>query len=101
MIVGALSNAADVRTAYFNLVATQAAVEAARAAVRTMDEAQRVTARYAAEETVLRAEALEVDARLAKSLYELSVAENGLTTQREHLNEWGCITFDYPNRLLR
>jgi outer membrane protein TolC len=79
--------AADVRTAYFNLVATQAAVEAARAAVRTMDEAQRVTARYAAEETVLRAEALEVDARLAKSLYELSVAENGLTTQREHLNE--------------
>lgn len=79
--------AADVRTAYFNLVATQAAVEAAQAAVRTMDEAQRVTARYAAEETVLRAEALEVDARLAKSLYELSVAENGLTTQREHLNE--------------
>ena len=79
--------AADVRTAYFNLVATQAAVDAAREAVRTMEEAQRVTARYAAEETVLRAEALEVDARLAKSLYELSVAENGLTTQREHLNE--------------
>jgi outer membrane protein TolC len=79
--------AADVRTAYFNLVATQSAVVAAREAVKTMDEAQRVTARYAAEETVLRAEALEVDARLAKSRYELSVAENGLNTQREHLNE--------------
>jgi outer membrane protein TolC len=79
--------AADVRTAYFNLVATQAAVDAAREAVRTMEEAQRVTLRYVAEQTVLRAEALEVDARLAKSLYELSVADNGLATQREHLNE--------------
>ena len=39
------------------------------------------------QQTVLRAEALEVDARLARSLYELSVAENGLATQREHLNE--------------
>jgi outer membrane protein len=79
--------AAEVRTAYFNLVATQAAVDAARQTVRTLQEAQRVTVRYVAAETVLRAEALEVDARLAKSFYELSVAENGLTTQREHLNE--------------
>ena len=30
---------------------------------------------------------LEVDARLAKGRYELSVAENGLATQREHLNQ--------------
>jgi outer membrane protein TolC len=79
--------AADVRAAYFNLVASQVAVDAAREAVTTLEEAQRVTARYAAEETVLRAEALEVDARLAKSLYDLSVAENGLSTQREHFNE--------------
>ena len=79
--------AADVRAAYFTVVAGQAAVDAAREAVRTLVEAQRVTARYVKEETVLRAEALDVDARLAKSLYDLSVAENGLSTQREHLNE--------------
>jgi len=36
---------------------------------------------------VLRADALEVDARLDKARYELSVTENGLVTQREHLNE--------------
>jgi outer membrane protein TolC len=30
---------------------------------------------------------LEVDARLAKSRYELSVVENALATQREHLNQ--------------
>jgi outer membrane protein TolC len=79
--------AADVRTAYFNLVATQAAVDAARQAVRTMAEAQRVTAEYRVQQTVLRADALEVDARLEKSRYELAVAENGLATEREHLNQ--------------
>ena len=79
--------AADVRTAYFNLVASQAAVDAARQSVRTLEEARRVTAQYRVQETVLRADALEVDARLAKSRYELSVAENGLATQREHLNQ--------------
>jgi outer membrane protein TolC len=40
-----------------------------------------------AEKTVLRADALDVDARLAKSRYELSVSENGLATQREALNQ--------------
>jgi outer membrane protein len=79
--------AAEVRTAYFGLVATQAGVDAAREAVKTMEEAQRVTLHYVSQQTVLRGDALDVDARLAKSRYELSVAENGLATQREHLNQ--------------
>lgn len=79
--------AAEVRTAYFELVATQTGVDAAREAVKTLEEAQRVTLRYISEQTVLRGDTLEVDARLAKSRYELSVAENGLATQREHLNQ--------------
>ncbi len=79
--------AAEVRSAYFELVATQAAVDAAREGVRTLEEAQRVTLRYIAEKTVLKGDALEVDARLAKAQYDLSVAENGLTTQHEHLNQ--------------
>ena len=79
--------AAEVRDAYFNLVAIQASVEAAREAVKTLEEAQRVTVRYLAEKTVLRADALDVDARLAKSRYELSVSENGVATQREALNQ--------------
>jgi outer membrane protein TolC len=79
--------AAEVRTAYFELVATQTGVDAAREAVKTLEEAQRVTLRYISEQTVLRGDALEVDARLAKSRYEFSVAENGLATQREHLNQ--------------
>jgi outer membrane protein TolC len=79
--------ASEVRNAYFNLVATQAGVDATREAVKTLEEAQRVTAKYQAEQTVLRTDVLEVDARLAKAHYDLSVAENGLATQREHLNQ--------------
>jgi outer membrane protein len=79
--------AAEVRDAYLNLVAIQASADAAREAVKTLEEAQRVTAQYMAEKTVLRADALDVDARLAKSRYELSVSENGLQTQREALNQ--------------
>jgi outer membrane protein len=79
--------AAEVRSAYFELVATQAAVDAAREGVRTLEETQRVTLRYIAENTVLRADALEVDARLTKAQYDLSVADNGLATQYEHLNQ--------------
>jgi outer membrane protein TolC len=79
--------AAEVRVAYFELVATQAGVDATRMSVTTLEEAQRVTSRYRLQEVVLRGDALEVDARLDKARYELSVAENGLATQREHLNE--------------
>ncbi|HXJ14700.1 MAG TPA: TolC family protein, partial [Candidatus Limnocylindrales bacterium] len=79
--------AAEVRTAYFSLFAVQANVDAAREAVKTFEETQRVTVQYVSEKTVLRGDALEVDARLAKARYELSVAENGLATQREALNQ--------------
>jgi len=79
--------AAEVRNAYFDLFAIQAKVDATREAVKTFGEAQRVTIQYVAEKTVLRADALDVDARLAKSRYELSVAEDGLATQREALNQ--------------
>jgi len=79
--------AAEVRSAYFELVATQAGVEAAREAVTTLEEAQRVTLQYVAQKTLLHADELEVDARLSKAHYDLSVAENGLETQHEHLNQ--------------
>lgn len=79
--------AAEVRDAYFDLVATQAAVDAARESVKTLQEAQRVTIRYIAEKTVLKGDALEVEARLTNAQYNLSVAENGLATEHEHLNQ--------------
>ena len=77
----------EVRTAYFDLVSTQAAVDAARETVKALEEVQQVTTRHEVEKTVLRVDALEVNARLAKAQYELSEAEDGLATQREHLNQ--------------
>src|ERR1700687_2831655 len=91
--------AAEVRSAYFELVATQAAVDAAREGVRTLEEAQRVTLRYIAEKTVLKGDALEVDARLAKAQYDLSVAANGLATQHEHLNQLLARDLETPFRV--
>jgi outer membrane protein len=91
--------AAEVRGAYFQLVATQAAVDAAQEEVKTLEEAQRVTLRYVAEKTVLRGDELEVDARLTKAQYNLSVAENGLTTQQEHLNQLLGRDLDTPFRV--
>ena len=79
--------ASDVRSAYFKLVATQIAVDAGRDGVRMLEEAQRVTTQFSIQQVVLRAEVLEVDARLARTRYDLSVAENGLATQREQLNQ--------------
>ena len=87
------------RSAYFELVATQAAVDAAREGVRTLEEAQRVTLRYLGEKTVLKGDALEVDARLAKAQYDLSVAENGLATQHEHLNQLLARDLETPFRV--
>jgi outer membrane protein TolC len=91
--------ASQVRSAYFELVATQAAVDAAQEEVKTLQEAQRVTLRYVVEKTVLRGDELEVDARLTKAQYNLSVAENGLTTQHEHLNQLLGRDLDTPFRV--
>ncbi|MGC2185786.1 MAG: TolC family protein, partial [Terriglobales bacterium] len=91
--------AAEVRGAYFQLVATQAAVDAAHEEVKTLEEAQRVTLRYVAEKTVLRGDELEVDARLTKAQYNLSVAENGLTTQHERMNQLLGRDLDTPFRV--
>jgi outer membrane protein TolC len=77
----------EIRKAYFEIVATQAAVDAVSESVKTLQEAQALTARYRVEKTVLQGDVLEIDARLAKARYELSTAEDGLTTQTEHLNQ--------------
>jgi outer membrane protein len=91
--------AAEVRSAYVELVATQAAVDAAAEAVKTLQEAKRVTLRYIAEKTVLKGDGLEVDAKLTKAQYDLSLAENGLATQHEHLNQLLARDLETPFRV--
>ena len=79
--------AARVRTTYYQLSATEAGIEALRDLVRAVAELDAVTDRYLAEGVVLRPDALEVKARLARERQRLAQEENGLATQREHLNQ--------------
>ena len=78
---------AEVRTTYYKLSATEAGILALRDLVRAIEELDEQTARYLTEQTVLRSEALEVRARLARERQRLAEAESGLATQREHLNQ--------------
>jgi outer membrane protein TolC len=79
--------AADVRTAYYEISATQAAVRALQDLVRAIEEVDKITDRYVDEGLALRAEALEVKARLARERQRLEQTQSGLDTQREHLNQ--------------
>jgi outer membrane protein TolC len=78
---------AEVRTTYSQLSANETAVLALRALIRAIEEVDDLTTRYRAEEIVLRSEALEVKARLARERQRLAATESGLATQREHLNQ--------------
>ena len=79
--------AARVRTTYYQLSATEAGIEALRDLVRAVAELDAVTDRYLAEGVVLRPDALEVKARLARERQRLAQSESSLATQREHLNQ--------------
>jgi outer membrane protein TolC len=79
--------AAEVRTTYYQISANEEGIAALRALIRAIEEVDDLTTRYRAEETVLRSEALEVKARLARERQRLAAAESDVATQREHLNQ--------------
>jgi outer membrane protein TolC len=77
----------EVRMTYYQLSAHEAGILALRDLVRAIEDVDSLTTRYRAEEVVLRSEALEVKARLARERQRLAETENGLATRREHLNQ--------------
>jgi outer membrane protein TolC len=79
--------AAEVRATYYRISATEAGIVALRDIVRAVEELDTVTSRFFEEEMVLRSDAIEVKARLARERQRLAAAESGLATQREHLNQ--------------
>ena len=79
--------ATEVRTAYYTISATEAGIAALRDLVRSVEELDLVTTRYSAEGIVLRSDALDVKARLARERQRLAATENTLASQREHLNQ--------------
>jgi outer membrane protein TolC len=79
--------ATEVRTAYYNISATEAGIAALRDLVRSVEELDLVTSRYLEEGLVLRSDGLDVKARLARERQRLAATENTLASQREHLNQ--------------
>ncbi len=78
---------AEVRATYYQISANEAGVVALRTLIRAIEEVDELTTRYRTEDIVLRSEALEVKARLARERQRLAATESGLATQREHLNQ--------------
>jgi outer membrane protein TolC len=78
---------ADVKSSYYHLSATSAGIEALRDLVKAIEDVDALTTRYLAEGRVLRSEALEVKARLARERQALSATENGFDTEHERLNQ--------------
>jgi outer membrane protein TolC len=79
--------AAEVRTTYYEISANEVGIAALRALIRAIEEVDDLTTRYRAEETVLRSEALEVKARLARERQRLAALESTVATSRERLNQ--------------
>jgi outer membrane protein TolC len=79
--------AAEVKTSYYQVSAIEAGVFALRDLVHAIEDLDGLTGRYLAEGKVLRSEALEVRARLARERHSLSSYESQLATQHEQLNQ--------------
>lgn len=81
------SVAADVKEAYYAVLQTESALNAADTAVKQYEETDRVSLQYVAQEVVLKSESLDVKAKLAQAKYQVVALNNTLQTQKEHLND--------------
>jgi len=81
------SVAADVKEAYYGVLQTESALDAADAAVKQYEETDRVSLQYVQQEVVLKSESLDVKAKLAQAKYQVIDLTNTLQTQMEHLND--------------
>jgi len=76
----------DVRKAYFGILESQSALRAVREAMGFYTELERLMTDHLRQQTILRAELLEVRSKLARARYDATRTENALTAQKEQLN---------------
>jgi outer membrane protein TolC len=81
-----LATANEVKKAYYGIQLTRSALEAAEEAIRLYKEVDRVVKEALAQQAVLPADTLEVQARLAKAEYDALQLRNNLATQKQQLN---------------
>jgi outer membrane protein TolC len=80
--------AADVRRVYYAVLQGQSALAAAQEQVTALVELERVVERRLAEEAVLLADHLEVQARLARARHHVASLRNQLASRKERLNSF-------------
>lgn len=77
---------ADVKQAYYAVLQTESALDAASATVKQYQETDRVVLDYVAQRSVLKSSSLDVKAKLAQAQYQVIQLNNTLQTQKEKLN---------------
>jgi outer membrane protein len=81
------SIAADVKQAYYAVLQTESALDAAEAMVVQYQETDRVVLDYIAQRSVLKSDSLDVKAKLAQAKYQVVELKDTLQTQKEKLND--------------
>jgi outer membrane protein TolC len=76
----------QVKRAYYAILQSQSATQAAETNIRLYRELDRVTGEYVVQQVVLKTEHMDVQTRLAKAEYDLLTIQNQLLTQKEQLN---------------
>jgi len=78
---------ADVKQAYYAVLQSESALEAAQASVKQYEETDRVALQYVSQEAILKSDSLEVKAKLAQAKYQVIHLNNEFDTRKEHLND--------------
>ncbi len=76
----------EIKRAYYAILQSQGAAQAAEANIKLYRELDRVTGEYVVQQVVLKTELMDVQTRLAKAEYDLLTVQNSLLTQKEQLN---------------
>jgi outer membrane protein TolC len=76
----------EVKRAYYAILQSQGAAQAAEANIKLYRELDRVTGEYVVQQVVLKTEYMDVQTRVAKAEYELMSIQNQLLAQKEQLN---------------
>ena len=73
----------EVKRAYYAILQSQGAAQAAEANIKLYRELDRVTGEYVVQQVVLKTEHMDVQTRLAKAEYEVMTIENQLIWRRK------------------
>jgi outer membrane protein len=76
----------EVKRAYYAILQSQGAVDAAASNIKLYKELDRVTGEYVIQQVALKTDLMDVQTKLAKAEFEVLTLRNQLVTQREQLN---------------